>query len=131
MLCDEPGNHADPPAAGFPMRSLLAEIALERFERGCSDEWPSYKISLGALEVEAAEVINRFFKPVLLIAGVCRTVRTIEAIEVEIPLQVVSREQGLALLAYYLARHVSDDVKPPWLREGIALAVHLPWNRCR
>ena len=36
----------------------------------------------------------------------------------KLPLEVRSREEGLALLSFFLAPHIPEVHKPPWLRIG-------------
>ena len=47
--------------------------------------------------------------------------------ESDLPLEVETKEQGLALLSYYLGRHLPEQVKPPWMRIGERMKANLPW----
>ena len=112
----------------IPMSALFEELDFQAFEHPSSNK-PAYRAHFGPYEIEAVVLVNRWFREGWMISGLVNTGRTISQIEGELPLDVESKEQGLALLAYFLARQIPDQFKPPWLRIGERMNAHLPWAR--
>jgi hypothetical protein len=110
------------------MNVLFEELDFDEFKHALSSK-PAYRTWIGPHEVEAAVLTNRWLCESWMLSGIVNTGRTLSMIEGELPLEVNSREQGLALLSYFLARHIPEQFKPPWLRIGERMRSHLPWAR--
>lgn len=108
------------------MSELFEELDFETFDHALSSR-PAYRHSFGPYEIEVALLVNRWFKESWMISGVINTGRSMSMIEGELPTEVNSKEQGLALLSYFLARHIPEQSKPPWLRIGERMTAQLPW----
>jgi hypothetical protein len=108
------------------MNELFEELEFRKFEHPLSRK-PAYAYSFGPFEIEAVVFVNRWLREGYFLGGVVNTGRTISSVDGELPLDVDSKEQGLALLSYFLARHIPDPNRPPWLRIGERMTSHLPW----
>lgn len=67
-------------------------------------------------------------RPMVYMKGVVRRPRSIDQIEASMYPEVDTHEQGVALLAYYLASHWEDEPRPQWALNGERWADHLPWR---
>jgi hypothetical protein len=114
--------------SAIPMKVIFKELEFEEFNHPLSSK-PAYRMRFGPHEVEALVLINRWFRESFMLCGTVNTGRTIGSIEGELPLEGETKEQGLALLSYFLASHVPEQFKPPWLRIGERMGMHLPWRR--
>lgn len=112
------------------MHSIFEELKAEKFENPLSTQ-PAYRMRFGPYEVEAAVFTNRCFRETFFLSGIINTGRTLSPIESELPLEVDSREQGLAMLAYCLRSEIPEHLKPDWLRAGEEFREHLPWEKDR
>lgn len=110
------------------MSVVFEELNFERFDHPASSE-PAYRTHFGPYEIEAVLLINRWCQKGWMLGGTVNTTRTIGMVDGELPLVVESKEQGLALLSYFLARQIPEQFKPPWLRIGERMTSHLPWVR--
>lgn len=110
------------------MSSIFEDLDFERFEHPASSE-PAYRTRFGPHEIETVLLTNRWFQKGWMLGGVVNTTRTVGIVEGELPLVVETKEQGLALLSYFLARQIPEQFKPPWLRIGERMTSHLPWVR--
>lgn len=110
------------------MAQVFEELEFRRFDHPLSSK-PAYRYLFGPHEVEAVALTNRWFREGYMLGGVVNCGRSISELEGELPLEVESKEQGLALLSYFLARHIPELHKPAWLRIGERMRTHLPWAR--
>src|SRR3954470_15352939 len=108
------------------MDEMFEELGFRKFEHPLSSK-PAYAYRLGPYEIEAVVWVNRWSREGYFLGGIVNTGRTISSVEGELPLEVDSKEQALALLSYFLARHIPERDKPPWLRIGERMTAHLPW----
>ena len=108
------------------MSALFEELDFESFEHAPSGK-PAYRCFFGPYQIEVALLVNRWFKESWMISGIVNTGRAVGMVEAELPLEVDTKEQGLALLSYFLARQIPEQFKPPWLRIGERMTAHLPW----
>jgi len=110
------------------MREVLEDLGFHKFDHPLSAQ-PAYAYSFGPYGIEAMVQVNRWFRPCFMLSGTVNTGRTTGMIEAELPLEVESIEQGVALLSYYLAGHIPEQNKPAWLRIGERMTSHLPWQK--
>lgn len=97
-----------------------------------SDRQPGLSLMLGRHKIEASELLNRWFAPIVRISGVVAAPRTVIQVAGEIAREVESVEQGMAFLAFIL-KDAMDNIDPSqipsWLTEGRCHAHLLPWER--
>ncbi len=110
------------------MQSLFEDLGFERFPHPFTSK-PAYRVRFGPYEVELALLTNRWFQQSWMVSGIVNSGRTIAAIEAELPVEVETTEQGLALLSHFVGQHIPDEFKPAWLRIGERMTAHLPWSR--
>lgn len=108
------------------MALVFEALGFEKFDDPLSSE-PAYRTNFGPFVVEAVVSVNRWFQRGFILSGVINTRRTISSIEAELPKEVTTREEGLALLSYFLAPHIPEAHKRPWLRIGERMKSALPW----
>ena len=95
---------------------------------------PTLSYDFGNLTLDAGEVVTKRFLPVILLTGIYSGVSSFGMIEYEIPRELSSREEGLALLAYCLDSKAGDPIfRPknatPWLAAGRLHKGLLPCER--
>ena len=110
------------------MSVIFEELDFERFDHPASSE-TAYRTRFGPYEIEAVILVNRWCREGWMLGGMVNTTRTIGMVEGESPLVVETKEQGVALLSYFLARQIPEQFKPPWLRIAERMRSHLPWAR--
>lgn len=108
------------------MRAVFEDLDFEQFPHPVTLQ-PAYRTNVGRYRLEAVQLTNSWLQPGWVLAGTVNTGRTLAMIQGELPLQVNSKEQGLALLSYFVGRHIPEHEKPPWLRIGERMTAHLPW----
>jgi hypothetical protein len=116
--------------SSIPMRAIFEELDFEKFDHPLTSNL-AYRTSFGPYVVEAVVLVNRWFEEVFMLSGVVNTGRTIGSIAGELPLAVETKEEGLALLSYFLASQIPEQHKTPWLRIGERMTTRLPWRRPR
>jgi len=89
----------------------------------------SYRTKFGPFEIEATPGVNLYLQRSYSLHGTVKTGGTMSPIEADLPFDVTSREEGLALVSYFLAQHIPEQHKTPWLRVGERMTSHLPWRR--
>jgi hypothetical protein len=97
-----------------------------------SDPLPRLSSDFGNCQLRAGEVTNLYGK-VVMFGGVLATPRTIAEVDFTIPTRVASREQCVAMIAYYLDRSAHGKIFKPtnpvcWLDEGRLNKDLLPWE---
>ena len=95
---------------------------------------PTLSYDFGNLTLDAGEVVTDRFAPVIQLTGVFGGARSFGMIEYQVPRELDSREQGLALLAYCLDHHAGNPTFRPqkpasWLDAGRLHQGLLPWER--
>ncbi len=101
-----------------------------------SDPPGGLSFDFGNFKLSAVFGINRWIQEAVLLCGVMSTSRSIAYINTEMPLEVDSREQGLAWITWCLDKHADGGVFEPiqpldWLIEGRQYFHILPWERER
>jgi hypothetical protein len=100
-----------------------------------ADQPPGISFDFGNFKLEASRLTNRWNVPTVLLGGVMASERTIALVHAELALQVESREQGLAFVAWCLDNSAGGrfqlTIEPPWLAEGRRNRHLLPWERKR
>lgn len=81
-------------------RSLLKTLGFQEDWEAVSDQLPTYAYDFGNLHLTAAQVMNRYLVPVFLFSGVIQNARSIRLVEFQMPPEIGSFEQGVALISY-------------------------------
>lgn len=89
----------------------------------------AFGIQVAGSDVIVWEGVDQVGRRMALMQGTIRHPGSIAAVEMTLPAVVESHQQGVALLAYYLAPHWGDEPRPQWARAGEQWADHLPWQR--
>jgi len=110
-------------------RTILELLGFTEDWTAITDQLPGYRYHFGSWELTAAQVCDRYLRPVFYFGGVISTPRTISMVEFEIPLEVESFEQGVAWICYGIDRDYHPANPVPWLKQGRAWRSHLPWVR--
>lgn len=114
---------------------LLRTLGFAEDQTVISDRQPGLSVDFGNLKLSASFGINRRFVHVVLLTGVIVTKRSICEINSELPPNVESIEQGMALVAWCLDNaaggRFEPAVAPAWLAEGRRHRHLLPWERER
>ena len=109
------------------MRDVFRLLGFEEDWQGTTEQQPAYRANLGNVEFTASEVTGKAFRPVFLLTGLARSRRSVGMINFEIPLEVASIEQGVALIAHAVGQGVEPDRPTAWLELGRKWRNHLPW----
>jgi len=112
----------------IPTSVIFDELEFESFLHPLSTT-PAYRAVFGPYQLEVALLANRWFQQSWMITGVVNSGRTLAMVDGELPLEVASKEQALALLSYFVGSYIPEQFKPPWLRIGERMTSHLPWAR--
>lgn len=110
-------------------RDLFGELRFEEDWAAITDERPAYRFDFGNMELTAARVLSRHLVPVFYCGGVWTTQRELALIEFELPLEIESFEQGVALIAYFLRKDFVSSKPVWWLERGREWRHQLPWER--
>ena len=87
-----------------------------------------YDFDFGNCILQVVESLNIRFQPILYFSGIFNDTRSPAFIEFEIPLVVESLEMGVALISFNL-KSFEFELKPNWLKTGLALEATLPWKK--
>ncbi len=100
-----------------------------------SDPPGGLSFDFGTFRLFAAHGMGRHFRPVVMFSGAMPSARRIAAIEFELPEELASAEQGMAMLTYYLDRQAVGELLSQshvqWLELGRQHKHLLPWNRSK
>lgn len=109
-------------------RELLKKIGFEEVYGKITEKEPSYSYDFGNLKLSAIQVTNFYLKPVFSFGGVAYGTNSLAEINFEIPLELDSFEQGIALIAYGIGKGFQPLKPTPWLVQGRDLEeIDLPW----
>ena len=101
---------------------LLLTLGFVQDQSVFADQPPGISFDFGNFKLEASRLTNRWEVPTVLLGGVMASERTIALVHAELALQVESREQGLAFVAWSLDNSAGGrfqlTIEPPWLVEG-------------
>lgn len=86
----------------LPTWDVLLSLGFIRDQNVFSDDPGGVSLDFGNFMLSAAHVLNRWFQPIVLLSGVFTTPRTISEVICEMPLEVESREQGVAWITWCL-----------------------------
>lgn len=109
------------------VREVLSELGFVENWGVMTDKQPGYLYDFGNLELRAVEGTSKYFKPVILFSGVLADNRSIEQIIFELPLNVESKKQCVALISYYIGSAFRPSNQCQWLKDGRDWRSHLPW----
>jgi hypothetical protein len=114
---------------------LLLTLGFVQDQSVIADQPPGISFDFGNFKLEASRLTNRWNVPTVLLGGVMASKRTSALVNAELALQVESREQGLAFVAWCLDNSAGGrfqlTIEPPWLAEGRRYRHLLPWERKR
>lgn len=116
---------------------VLRALGFKVDDNVLSDGGPGLSFDFGNFKLEASCNVNQWLRPVVVLGGVMTTTnRTNAVVHFEIPLELESFEQGIALVAYCLDSYSPNGrfepaLPAPWLIEGRKHRKLLPWNRSR
>ncbi len=113
---------------------LLKDLGFRPAPGTLSENGTGLVYDFGNLHLSAGRFLNTRLVQIILLGGVLATSRAIAEISQEMPLQVDSREQGIALLVWCLDQASSrGEFIPlrsvPWIDEGRANRDRLPWEK--
>lgn len=113
------------------VHEILVSVGFEKDDTITSDPPGGLSFDFGAFRLFASHCLGPNFRPAISFSGVLRTTRAITDVSFLIPDNVVSREQVIAMLAYYLDRQLPGELLieglAPWLQEGRENKQLLPW----
>src|SRR5258706_3452489 len=100
---DEPNNVARVPR--IATQDVLQRLGFREDQAVLSDGEPGLSFDFGNFKLEASSNLNKWLRPVIALGGVMATDRTIALVHFEMPLEVESFEQGVALVTHCLDNH--------------------------
>jgi len=116
-------------ANAIATRDILKRLGFAEDWTAVADELPAYAVNLGTIKFTVARQTNRFLRPVFAVSGVAADRRTAKTISFELPIQVESYEQGVALLAHAIGSDHEPEQPAEWLEQGRSWRHLLPWER--
>ena len=126
-------NESNANASHVATEDVLRALGFEVDLAVMSDGAPGLSFDFVNFKLEASHNVNRWFRTVITLRGVMTTERTIAVVHFEMPLEVESFEQGVALVTHCLDSHAGGVFSPsspvPWLIEGRQYRHLLPWNK--
>ncbi|WP_137805888.1 hypothetical protein [Pseudomonas sp. G(2018)] len=112
-------------------RALLESLPFQEDYWTLTDRQPGYFYDFGNFRLEAVQLTNQYFRQVFVFSGVIANTRSLRMINFQLPVEVESFEQGVALIAHGLGADFVPDVPTSWLTDGRSWASHLPGVRER
>lgn len=120
-------------ASPIPTQDVLLALGFKKDSSVLSDGDVGLSFDFGNFKLEASQNVNRYFQTVMILGGVMTTARSVTAVHFEIPLEVESFEQGVALVTHCLDRHAGGTFvgtfPVAWLNEGRKRRDRLPWYK--
>lgn len=110
-------------------RDVLKAIGFEEDWNAMADKLPGYKFCSGNLRLTAAEVMSRYFRPIMYIGGYASDHRSVREICFEMPLAVESYEQGVAWIVSGIGDNFIPQSPIAWFSCGKEWEDQLPWIR--
>lgn len=110
------------------MAQLFSELDFEPFEHAFGGEG-AFRFRTGPYRFEIVQLTNKWLRQSYFLSGSVVTDRDMACVETQLPMEVDSREEGLALLGYFVGQYVKEPHKTPWLRVAERLSDFLPWSR--
>jgi hypothetical protein len=118
----------EPKPESVPIERVLRTLGFREDPTVLSDGMPGLSYDFGTFRLEASQGVNRWLRPVAILGGLMATNRTSVLIHFQVPLEVESFEQGVALITYTLDSHSGGRFEPPfevpWLRRGDGLVIY-------
>lgn len=115
-----------------PTRNILLKIGFKEIPRTSlhsAQEEPDLSFDFGNFFLHAYAGINRYLAEVLYFSGMNKNERVIQEIDFELPQEVESFEQAIALLSFQLGKKLDATHIPEWYFKGQLLEEHLPWKK--
>jgi len=113
-------------------RTVLLSLGFSEDADVFSDDPGGLSLDFGNFKLSAHFVLNRFFMPVVVLAGNLQAPRSLTEVRCEVPREVDSWEQGAAWVTWCLNNHARGLFTPaiptPWLSVGRSHAHLLPWH---
>lgn len=111
------------------LRRLLEDLGFVQDYSAMTDQRPGYYFDFGNMRLNAVEVLSKSFRPVMLFNGFEKTDRTVRQVNFELPLELESFEQGVALIVYYLGKEFIPSIATAWISQGREFEDALPWKK--
>ena len=111
------------------VRDVLPTLGFVEDWNRRTDVDPAYEFKRGLLELHATQCAGFHLRPQFLFTGTAATARTLQALEFTLPLAVESKEQAVAMIAYYLGSAFVPSTPIDWLDQGRQWKHLLPWER--
>lgn len=108
------------------IRDLLVDLGFQSEVAPYTDQQPGYVYRFGNFDLRAVQVTNEHLRPVMQFSGILSTPRSFGAVDFSLPMEVASREQGVALIAHNIGSRFVPSDPTPWLEQGRDWATHLP-----
>jgi hypothetical protein len=109
-------------------RDVLERLGFTTYQADFADEQPGYQYNFGNLLLKAVQHNDLSMRRVMQFSGHMTTRNRFGVIDFSLPLEVVSFEQGVALIAHYLGRKFTPIRPTPWLELGREWEDLLPWR---
>jgi len=110
-------------------RKVLIELGFSEIWDEMTDRQPSYRYKFGNFELKAVELMSPGFRSTMHFSGALNTSRALSNVSFQLPLQLESRKEGVALMTHYLKEKPILPDDPQWLVHGRAWECYLPWNQ--
>jgi hypothetical protein len=107
-------------------RELLVELKFEPTLAEFTSAQPGYCYRFGNLDLQAVEVTNEYLRPVMMFSGVKTMPSSFESVQLELPMELDSFEQGVALIAHAIGPRFTPLEATAWLEQGRLWEDHLP-----
>jgi hypothetical protein len=110
-------------------KDILVVLGFESEIAEWAGQQPGYRYDFGNLNLQVAQMMGKYFQPVMQFSGVIDTPRTLGVVKFSLLLEVESLEQGVALIAHNIGRDFTPLRHTPWLDQGRQWEDHLPGRR--
>jgi hypothetical protein len=112
------------------LRDILTVLGFEENCQAMTDEQPGYVLDLGNIELTANQVVSPHAGPCFLFTGWARAARTLKEISFELPPEVDSFEQGVALIVRGIGYECEPETPTRWFAAGKKWRDRLPAPAC-
>jgi hypothetical protein len=96
------------------LRDVLAVLGFAEDWEATTDQQPGYHYDFGNLTLTACECMGSDFRQGFLFTGIARYSKNLRQIQFELPLEIVSFEVAVALIAMGIGYDFIPDRPTPW-----------------
>lgn len=111
------------------VRDVLPTLGFTQDWAATTDQPPGFVFKRDILELHAAQCTGFHLRPQILFSGMAVTDRTLQGFEFALPLAVESKEQAVAMIAYYIGSDFVPSAPIDWLDQGRLWKHLLPWEK--